>query len=238
MRARRRLRNVYDLRPDIDRHPARRRESFPEIVEDDFWAAYESSKTYSLLHVTGFYNLYQSVRHVAANDVPGDFVECGTLFGGASMFVVVLCEMFGIDGRTVHVFDTFEGFPEGSQDRKRGVAIRGPRYDSFFDAVVHNFEVTCGTHAVEFHRGDVRATLDDFDVATLALVRLDTDFYDSTRKELEVLYPRLAPGGVVIVDDYGSYDGSRRATDEYLDSVSPRPLLQRVDAGIWAGVKP
>ena len=67
---------------------------------------------------------------------------------------------------------------------------------------------------------------------------LDTDYYESTAAEFQALYPRLAPGGVLIVDDYGMFDGSRRATDEYFATLSRPPLLNRIDVAVWAGVKP
>ena len=170
--------------------------------------------------------------------VPGDLVECGTLLGGSSIFMALLRPHFGLEDRTLHVFDTFFGFPEGSTDTKRGAPARGPRYESFFEAARANFAATSGTTGIEFHVGPVEDTLDAFEPGALALLRLDTDYYPSTRKELEVLYPHLSDGGVLIIDDYGYYDGCRRATEEYLASVHPRPLLNRIDPGVWAGVKP
>jgi O-methyltransferase len=234
----RRLSNVYDLRPNIEQEPFRKRARFPEIVEEDFWQAFELAKPYSMLAITGFYNIYQSLRYIAVNDIPGDFVECGALFGGSSIFMADVARQLGMGDRAVHVFDTFEGFPEGSEDKRRGKVARGPRYRNFFRAVEVNFEQTCGTDNVEFHVGPVEETLDGFVSGPLALLRLDTDFYSSTQIELEVLYPALSPGGVLIVDDYGHYEGSRRATDEFLDRLRVTPLLIRVDRGVWAGTKP
>jgi O-methyltransferase len=237
-RVKRKLRNIYDLRPEIDERSPRQRANFPEIVEEDFWEAYEIAKPYSMLLVTGFYNIYQSMRYLADNDVPGDFVECGVLFGGSSIFIALLRRALGMEERRLHIFDTFAGPPPGSEDSKGGIRIRGPRYASFFDAVVENLERTSGTENVQFHVGPVEETLNGFEPGPLALARLDTDFYSSTHKELEVLYPLLSEGGVLIVDDYGTFDGSRRATDEFLARVKPRALLLRIDGGIWAGVKP
>ncbi len=64
---------------------------------------------------------------------------------------------------------------------------------------------------------------------SLALLRLDTDWYESTRHELEHLYPRLAAGGVLIIDDYGHWDGARRAVDEYFERQAAPLLLNRID---------
>lgn len=234
----RELHDIYDLRPDIENAKTRQRTSYPEITDPEFWEAFEIAKPFSMLHVTGFYNIFQSLRYVGASGVPGDLVECGTLLGGSSIFMALLRDRFGLADRRLHVFDTFFGFPEGSTDTKRGAPARGPRYQSFFEAARANFEATSGTEGVEFHVGPVEETLDAFETPTLALMRLDTDYYTSTRKEFEVLYPHLSDGGVLIVDDYGYYDGCRRATEEYLASVRPTPLLNRIDPGVWAGVKP
>lgn len=232
------LRNVYDLRPQIEENGTRQRENFPEIRGEEFWELYDLAKPYSMLAITGFYNLYQSVRYLAANEIPGDFVECGALFGGACIFIGLLRQRLGLRDRTIHVFDTFAGFPPGSEDVGRGGPTKGPSYESFYEPVVANFEATCGTDGVEFHVGDVAETLPRFRARPLALMRLDTDYYVSTKVELELLYPMLTSGGVMIIDDYGYYEGSRRATDEYLDGWRDRPLLNRIDSAVWAGAKP
>ena len=136
------------------------------------------------------------------------------------------------------MFDTFEGFPDGSFDSKGGVIGIGPRFEDFSASVRANLASHARLDGVELHQGMVEDTLVGFSPGPLALIRLDTDFYDSTKIELEVLYPILEPGGVLIIDDYGIYDGARRATDEYFDTHPPRPFLVRVDKGVVAGTKP
>ncbi len=81
-------------------------------------------------------------------------------------------------------------------------------------------------------------TLPSIDIRVVALLRLDTDFHASTRAEFEHLYGRLVRGGVLIVDDYGIFQGARRATDEYFARLPAKPLSNRIDQGVWAGVKP
>ena len=63
----------------------------------------------------------------------------------------------------------------------------------------------------------------------VALLRLDTDWYLSTKHEMEHLYPRLSAGGVLIVDDYGHWDGARQAVEEYFLTHGDKPLLARTD---------
>jgi hypothetical protein len=86
--------------------------------------------------------------------------------------------------------------------------------------------------------GPVETTLPAQAPDRLALLRLDTDWYASTRHELEQLYPRLVREGVLIVDDYGHWEGAREAVDEYFAANGPAPLLQRVDYTGRMAVKP
>ena len=91
---------------------------------------------------------------------------------------------------------------------------------------------------IELIRGFVEDTLPRFAPGQLCLLRLDTDFYNSTKLEFEILYKHLVRGGVLIIDDYGLFAGARKATDEYCSRLDQPPLLNRIDLGIWAGVKP
>jgi O-methyltransferase len=92
---------------------------------------------------------------------------------------------------------------------------------------------------IHFVKGKVEETIPDQAPAQIALLRLDTDWYESTRHELVHLYPRLAPGGVLILDDYGWWRGAGRATDEYFQENGPAPLLVRIDhEGRRVAVKP
>jgi len=81
-------------------------------------------------------------------------------------------------------------------------------------------------HLVE---GDVAQTLTHTVPETIALLRLDTDWYESTRIGLEVLYPRLAVGGVCILDDYGHWQGARKAVDDYFEALGHRPYMHTID---------
>jgi hypothetical protein len=90
---------------------------------------------------------------------------------------------------------------------------------------------------VHLVRGPVEETLPAAAPERLALLRLDTDWYASTRHELEHLYPRLVDGGVLIVDDYGHWQGARQAVDEYFAGTAPPPLLHRIDYTARIGVK-
>ena len=220
--------------------PTRRRENFPEINDPLFWDLYDQCSPFSMVHIPGFYNVYQSLRYVDRHALPGDFVECGCFLGGVGMFVALLCERIGLK-RKVFLFDTFEGFPPGQEDALIGHSgtIAGHSYDSILADVRDNVRRTVpGNDTIIYVAGDVARTIPSSDLAAISVLRLDTDFYVSTKVELEHLYPKLVARGVLIVDDYGTFQGARRATDEYLQSLQLPPLLNRIDMSVWAGVKP
>jgi hypothetical protein len=92
---------------------------------------------------------------------------------------------------------------------------------------------------MHFVQGAVEKTLREHELPpSIAVLRLDTDWYESTKVEMEVLYPRLARGGVLMIDDYGHYAGSRRAVDEYFSEAGIVPLLQPIDYTGRIFVKP
>jgi hypothetical protein len=227
-----------DLVPQIDTLPTRQRASFPEISDETFWSLYAAASPYSLLHVTGFYNLFQSINYLARGNIPGDFVECGCFLGGAAIFMGLLCARIGLD-RPIHLFDTFDGPPLDQEDVVFGQRHTGHKLPPFEQTVRDNIgDAGADLTRYTFTKGRVEETLPSCTVKDIALLRLDTDFYSPTRAQLEYLYPRLAGGGVLIIDDYGMFDGCRRATDEYFRATTSRPLLNRIDIGVWAGVKP
>ncbi len=217
------------------------RANYPEITDELFWELYATAAPFSLLHITGFYNVYQSMHYIRRNCLPGDFVECGCFLGGVGIFMALLREQLDMTDRTIWLLDTFEGFPDGQEDCQVGseTPIKSVRFDNFRDDVVDNFahcRASCGR--LRFIEGQVEQTLPTLDIRVIALLRLDNDFYGSTKAELEHLYGRLVRGGVLIVDDYGIFQGARRATDEFLACLPSPPLLNRIDGGVWAGVKP
>lgn len=234
------FRRARDLMPGIDGVSTRMRGSFPEIEDETFWRFYEASKDFSLLHVTGFYNVWQSMGHIARSGITGAFVECGCFLGGIAIFAGLARRHLGLEGMEIILFDTFEGPPVGSSDVMFGQPIETPsKLPDYRRTVEENIASVLGdATGYRFVVGLVEDTLPSAETGEIALLRLDTDFYSSTKAELEILYPRLVSGGVLVVDDYGSFQGSRRATDEYLAGLARSPLLYRIDSGVWAGQKP
>jgi O-methyltransferase len=189
--------------------------------------------------------LCDSVEYVVREGVPGAIVECGVWRGGSMMAAALTLIRLGATDRDLYLFDTFKGMPAPTDADKRSAYDgyspmrrwrRGQRGEMnrwhYVPAVaVREAMVSTGYPAERIHlvEGRVEDTLPSSAPETVALLRLDTDWYESTRTELEHLYPRLPDGGVLIVDDYGHYEGARRAVDEYFEQLGERPLLTRVD---------
>ena len=198
-----------------------------------------------------------AVRYCVGAGIPGAFVECGVWRGGSVLAMVLTLQELGCDDRDVVLFDTFEGMTApGEQDVSaldppaletwRAASERGERAwpemfgeEVFDEQSVRATVLSSGYPAerVRLVRGPVEETIPGATPDALALVRLDTDWYASTRHELEHLYPRLATGGVLIVDDYGHWEGARRAVDEYFATEAPPVLLSRIDYTGRIGVK-
>ena len=223
--------------PQYELLTAHAQSAFPEIPDELFWKLYASSSPYSLLGQAKFFNLYQFVKYIARNGIVGDFVECGCLFGGASIFTHLAMRANGIR-RKLYLFDTFEGIPGEECDLITGGKGRGHQITNYYNGVKENIVESGGdTDDFVLTAGKVEDTLPGTKLGEIAILRLDTDFYTSTRCELETLCPKLSAGGVIIIDDYGQWVGAREATDEYFSKVEHPPLLNRIDPGVWAGVK-
>ena len=197
------------------------------------------------------YATAMACRHVIDKGIAGDFVECGVWRGGNSMIAADVFSRTSAN-RATWLFDTFAGMTAptdadvdlvGAPAQAEFARTQGKGFSSWclasLEDVQHNFATArIATTSVHFVKGDVLKTLEDASRLPdrIAVLRLDTDWYESTKRELEVLYPRLSPGGILIIDDYGYWVGARKAVDEYFES-RPRPFLQYVDQTGRVGVK-
>ena len=189
--------------------------------------------------------LCDGVEHVVRREVPGAFVECGVWRGGSMMAAALTLLRLGVTDRDLYLFDTFRGMPPPSdQDKFSGYDGYSPmghwrrrqreeRNEWHYVPAdeVRRTVASTGYPPERLHlvEGMVEDTIPSRAPETIALLRLDTDWYESTRHEMEHLYPRLEPGGILLLDDYGHYEGARRAVEEYFGEHGGRPLLARVD---------
>lgn len=200
---------------------------------------WEQVRPFTLTSRERIFALCDAVRYLVRNEIPGSYVECGVWKGGSMMAVALTLLSLGVDDRDLWLFDTFEGMTApGELD----VDLHGKRASDEYQrregnwaqaplTQVENALLGTGYKAsrVHFVKGKVEDTLPARAPDTLALLRLDTDWYESTKHELTHLFPRLSRGGVLIVDDYGHYLGARQATDEYLEEAEVPILLNKID---------
>jgi len=199
---------------------------------------------YTMTGVARQLGLVQAVRHLVRQGVPGCFVECGVWRGGSSMAVALALLQEGEGERPLFLYDTFEGMttpteldrmPDGTTARTRMDADPERRSQVWavagLDEVRQNMRAT-GYVADRVHcvRGPVEHTLPRHaPPGPIALLRLDTDWYASTRHELEHLFPLLQPGGILVIDDYGDWQGARQAVDEYFAACRLPYFMHRID---------
>jgi len=210
------------------------------------------ARKFSMTSPERLYSVIQSVRYVVAADVPGDFVECGVWRGGCTMAAALTLLSLGRRDMTLHLFDTFEGMTAptdrdvdytgvraGERFARRKIRDSSEWCNASLEDVRANLSGTgYEMSKVVFVKGRVEDTIPEAAPRQISILRLDTDWYESTRHELEHLFPRLSPGGVLIIDDYGHWQGSRQATDEYFATQNSKLLLSRIDCTGRMGVKP
>ena len=221
-------------------------------LEPEFLALYEQCREYTMTSWERLYALYKSVQYTVENGIPGAFVECGVWRGGSMKLVAHVLHFLGDTKRTLFLYDTFEGMTEpdpevdvdfsgnAAANDWRQVQRRGVKWAYAPVEEVHKIIATSGypMNMVKFVKGRVEETIPGTIPVSIALLRLDTDWYSSTKHEMEHLYPKLSSQGILILDDYGHYQGARRAVDEYLSKLDKKPLLQRVDYSCRLAVKP
>jgi O-methyltransferase len=218
----------------------------PADFDSEQTALIKRVRRYSLGSAERLAALADAVAYLVSNEIEGDLVECGVWRGGSMMAAALTLIRLGETDRDLYLFDTFSGMAQPSAEDVRSPYDMWTSVEKRFnrrrrgrtsdwaavpaEQVRRNMEST-GYPAERIHlvEGLVEDTLPAAAPPRLALLRLDTDWYASTKHELEHLYPRLVDGGVLIVDDYGHYEGARRAVDEYFAASGEPVLLNRID---------
>ena len=200
------------------------------------------------------WGLLQAVRYISDRSIPGDIVECGVWRGGSMMAAALQLQTIGAPTRDLWLYDTYTGMTAPTvEDRE---SLTGTDARTLLQATeagdgnniwciadepdVRENMASTGYPVEKMHfiAGDVAVTLKEKQPEQIALLRLDTDWYASTKVELEKLYERLVPGGVCILDDYGHWQGARQAVDEFFTTNPPRPLMTPIDFSGRMFVKP
>jgi len=231
-------------------------DALPPDAHSLFGPIYEACRPYTMTGALRMHALFDALRYVTSADIAGDIVECGVWRGGSAMVAALATLRLGAAPRDIWLFDTFEGMPEPTerdvtldgkpararwQRGRRGNGRRGDGNDWCFaplaDVRANVARTGYPQQHLHFVQGQVEQTIPTSAPQRIAILRLDTDWYDSTYHELTHLYPRLSVGGVIIIDDYDTWDGARQATDQYFGEIGRAPLLSRIDGAGRVGVK-
>jgi hypothetical protein len=233
-----------------------------EVVDPQVWSELTSADRAIIDRAAGFTMtssenlaaLVDAIRYLIRAQVPGAFVECGVWRGGSMMAAALTLLDQNDRSRDLYLFDTFQGVPPPSdkdkdpsgrpaaevmRERPDPNAPGGTWCYASLDDVRSNMTSTgYPADRIRYVEGKVEDTIPSAAPEQIALLRLDTDWYESTRHELIHLFPRLSNGGVLVLDDYGDWQGARQATDEYFAAHPETPvLLTRVHRGVRLAVK-
>jgi O-methyltransferase len=228
---------------------------YPDISDPFFISLIEKVSRHTLAFANGVdvpWAVYQSIEYIVRNEIPGDIVECGVWSGGSMLLAAHALIHFGDTSRRIYLYDTFAGMPRPDDVDARWDGVpalptwehfeRSGRHWCFGGTEEHVREVVYSSgypaERFVFVRGKVEDTLPATRPEAISLLRLDTDFYSSTYHELVHLYPMLSAAGILIIDDYGAYQGSRLATDQFIQENRLKLFLSRINAGARLAIKP
>jgi hypothetical protein len=233
---------------DITHFPPKEKECPPDFRNDEA-EIIRATRPWTMTSPERIYALIQAVRYVSGNGIAGAIVECGVWKGGSMAAVArTLLQMQDVS-RDLYLFDTFKGMTEPtvndfdySGKRADKVMLEDPGYKCADAPLEQVKEVLYGTgypkERIHFVPGKIEETLPDSAPETISLLRLDTDWYASTKHELIYLFPRLSKAGVIVIDDYGHWRGARQACDEYFAENRVPILLNRIDYTGRIALKP
>ena len=228
------------------------RSKLPNDLDKFNAAIFEQVSQFTMTSPERINGLVDAVQYVSRNGIEGAFVECGVWKGGSARAAALTFKALD-DFREFFLYDTFEGM---SAPTERDVSIHGSAASEQFDElkIDENSSAWCASPLDEvrlnfsstgypidlanFIKGKVEDTIPQKMPQQISVLRLDTDWYESTKHELEHLFPRISKNGVVIIDDYGHWQGAKQAVDEYLSSHNIHLLLNRVDYTGRMAVKP
>ena len=230
--------------------PKNFKDRIPEISKSDQKLINECKK-YTVNSELAIWCLINSIRYILENNIKGEFVECGVFKGGNIILMQKMLDKFNIQ-KKIYAYDTFEGMAKPSKfdidiigqkasKRLKDTTKINNKNDvwcySELDDVIQNISNNCKNNFVVPVKGLVENTLKIKSniPKNISLLRLDTDFYSSTLIELKKLYPKLSKGGILLIDDYGYWKGSRKAVDEYFKDKNV--LMHRVDFSVRMIIK-
>jgi O-methyltransferase len=220
--------------------------------DQDSLQIYDSVKNYTMTGLERINAVVSAVKYIEANKIEGALVECGVWKGGSTMAMALALKGLGSESRDIYLYDTFSGMNAPTDDdvmyngtsahkkfSETSISDEASTWCAIPLETVKDNVFSTGYPRDKFHfiKGVVEKTIPGTLPGKIAILRLDTDWYESTRHELIHLFPLLASNGVLIVDDYGHWQGAKKAVDEYIKEHNLCILLNRIDYTGVIGVK-
>ena len=201
------------------------------VAPGEFPQHYRAVRQYTMSSTARLHALHDATRQLLLDKIGGDFVECGTAKGGSAALLALTLNTAG-SNRVLWIFDTFEGMPEPSPNdpdhdvAKKYVGTCRGTLDEV-TGLFRELEILQRTRMV---KGMFQDTLGTATVEQIALLHIDGDWYDSVMTCLQVFYDRVSPGGIVQIDDYGYWEGARKAVDDFFKQRNiAMPTLRQID---------
>lgn len=215
----------------------------PSKMDPDFQVIYDKCKEMTLTSEERMFALYTATQYITKSNIPGDIVECGVWKGGSTMLAALTLLSLKNTKKSIYMYDTFSGMSkpsdvdidyEGTHSKKKWRSSQKENYNewcfSSLEEVKENMLSTgYPVDKLYFIEGKVESTIPKTIPQKISILRLDTDWYESTYHELQYLYPKLSKNGVLIIDDYGHWKGCRKAVDKYLEEKNINLLLNPID---------
>lgn len=210
------------------------------------------AKAFTMTSRERMVSLIRALDYVIKNEIEGDFVECGVWRGGSAMIMAKMLMDKNISTINLYLYDTFDGMSEPTE---QDISFQGEKakdllnsrgkneedviwaYATLEDVKQNVLSTNISSDQVHFVKGKVEETIPQTIPNKISLLRLDTDWYESTYHELKYLFPKLVVGGVLIIDDYGHWEGARKAVDQYFTENNIKILLNRIDYTGRIGIK-
>lgn len=217
--------------------------AFDNALTDEFQEILSVIRPYTLLSEARLFSLYSLARQICLDDIPGNFVECGSYKGGSAALLAVIIKRYSLRPRLVYAFDTFEGMPEPTEaDKHNGIpanltdwgagTLKAPLTENL-DVICESLDVGDIVIAV---KGLFAQTLPESksQIGSIALLHADGDWYESTMDIFNNIYDRVVPNGFIQIDDYGHWEGCKKAIHEFERGCGQSFALRVIDyTGVW-----
>jgi len=226
--------------------------NFPPDFDELDIRIFRAVEKFTMTTTDRIHTIIQAVKYIIKNKINGDLVECGVWRGGSIMAMALALKELGDTRRAIYLYDTFSGMStpthaDVSYDgqsaqkihhhNKMSNNLAGLLCASLEEVKSNVYSTGYPNDRFHFIKGKVEDTLPGNIPEKIALLRLDTDWYESTKHELTHLFPLLSHKGVIIIDDYGYWQGAKKAVDEYILENKLCILLNRIDDSCRIGLK-